>query len=85
VCRVETDRLVLFRKIMAVCCGNCRKHISAQFVAICCLMSSCWANNLLLVLGFIHISETVLCCAALFVSVVGVVVIVSVNVTVIVT
>jgi hypothetical protein len=28
--------LVLFRETMAVCCGNCRKHISADFVAIRC-------------------------------------------------
>jgi hypothetical protein len=34
VCNVETDRLVLFREITAVCCGNCGKHISADFVAI---------------------------------------------------
>jgi len=33
---------VLFREIMAVCCGNCRKHISADFVAIRCLMLKCW-------------------------------------------
>jgi hypothetical protein len=25
---------VLFREVMAVCCGNCRKHISVDFVAI---------------------------------------------------
>jgi hypothetical protein len=27
---------------MAVCCGNCRKQISADFVAIGCLMLKCW-------------------------------------------
>jgi hypothetical protein len=41
-CRVGTDRLMLlFREIMAVCCGNCRKQISADFVAIRCLMLKC--------------------------------------------
>jgi len=35
-CGVETNWLVLLREIVAVCCGNCRKHISADFVAICC-------------------------------------------------
>ena len=29
-------------EIMAVCCGNCRKQISAHFVAIRCLMLKCW-------------------------------------------
>jgi hypothetical protein len=24
VCSVDTNRLVLFREIMSVCCGNCR-------------------------------------------------------------
>ena len=35
-CGVETNWLVLLREIMAVCCGNCRKHTSADIVAICC-------------------------------------------------
>ena len=28
-CKVETNQFVLFGAIVAVCCGNCRKHISA--------------------------------------------------------
>jgi hypothetical protein len=46
VCSVETNRLALFREIMAVCCGNCRKHIIADFVAIQGLMLKCWAHNI---------------------------------------
>ena len=31
---IKTNWLVLLREIMDVCCGNCRKHRSADFVAI---------------------------------------------------
>jgi hypothetical protein len=34
ICRVKTNRLLLLREIIAVCCGNCREQISAEFVAI---------------------------------------------------
>jgi hypothetical protein len=42
-CSIETDRLVLFREIMAVCCGSFRKQVSADVVAIRGLMLKCWA------------------------------------------
>ena len=41
VCNVKTNRWVLFGEIMSVCCGNCRKHINGDFVAICDLMLKC--------------------------------------------
>jgi hypothetical protein len=47
VCGVETNGLVLFREVMAVCCGNCRKHISADFAAIRSLVLSAGPQNLL--------------------------------------
>jgi hypothetical protein len=34
VCSVETNRLVLFRELNGVCCGNCGEQIIADFVAI---------------------------------------------------
>jgi len=68
---------------MAVCCGNCRKHIRANFVAIRCLMLKCW--QLRFIKKFAMESDTVLCCTAGYVILVSVVVIVSVNVTVDVT
>ena len=32
---------------MAVCCGNCKEQISADFLAIRCLMLKCWHLNLI--------------------------------------
>jgi len=34
--------LVLLREINGVCCGNCREQISADLVAIRCLVLKCW-------------------------------------------
>jgi hypothetical protein len=41
VCSVETDRLLLFREVVAVCCGNCRRHVYGDFVAIRGVMLQC--------------------------------------------
>jgi hypothetical protein len=44
VCGLKTNGTLFFRELMAVCCGNCRKQINENFVAICCLMLQCVAH-----------------------------------------
>jgi len=68
---------------MAVCSGNCRKHISVNFVGIRCLMLKCWhimfnnhCNSQMLV------DRDMLCCRL---CVVSVAVIMSVNMTLVLT
>jgi hypothetical protein len=34
VCSVKTNGMALFRGIVTVCCGNCRKQLSDAFLAI---------------------------------------------------
>jgi hypothetical protein len=41
VCNVKTNGTVLFREIVAVCCGNCRKQLSEAFVATFGLVLKC--------------------------------------------
>jgi len=38
----KTNRFVLLREINGVCCGNCKEQISADCVAIRCLVLKCW-------------------------------------------
>jgi len=38
----KTNHLVLLREIKGVCCGSCREQISADCVAIRCLVLKCW-------------------------------------------